>query len=430
MIILQFLDSVFWGNPLSNYIWFGGILFFGIIFKRIISKLLSKLLFRLFKQFSGDNSAGTFVDLMIRPIELLILFCAIYLAINQLDHPLNKPVFNRSAHITQTSKQETSESEASPRKKAVITPTAAATNTLNEFNAKAKEGVVSVESKSIVTYADITDKLFLFLVLGTFFWILLRIIDFIAFVLMNKATESESKAGLQLIPFTRELVKILIGSLGFFVIMSAVFNLNVGLIVSGLGIGGLALALAGKETVENLFGAFTIFIDKPFVVGDSVNVGGVEGTVEKVGFRSTRIRTNEKSLVSMPNKRIVDNPMDNLTEKSLRKVKFNLGLDYSTKPAQMKAITAEIEDFLRSTPHVDADITVAFDNFGESSLNIVIAYFIEMIPNMEYVRLKEEIAYKILEIVNKNKAEIAFPTRKVLHETIDGSSSPQITPID
>ncbi|MNE52949.1 Low conductance mechanosensitive channel YnaI [compost metagenome] len=131
----------------------------------------------------------------------------------------------------------------------------------------------------------------------------------------------------------------------------------------------------------------------------------------------------------MPNKRIVDNPMDNLTEKSLRKVKFNLGLDYSTKPAQMKAITAEIEGFLRSTPHVDGDITVAFDNFGESALNIVIAYFIEMIPNMEYVRVKEEIAYKILEIVNKNKAEIAFPTRKVLHETIDGSS-PQITPVD
>lgn len=247
---------------------------------------------------------------------------------------------------------------------------------------------------------------------------------------MNKATESESKAGLQLIPFTRELVKILIGSLGFFVIMSAVFNLNVGLIVSGLGIGGLALALAGKETVENLFGAFTIFIDKPFIVGDNVNVGGVEGTVEKVGFRSTRIRTNEKSLVSMPNKRIVDNPMDNLTEKSLRRVKFNLGLDYSTSPAQMKAITSEIDTYLKNTPNVADDITVAFDSFGESALNIVISYFIEMIPNTEYVKLKEEIAYKILAIVNTNKAEIAFPTRKVLHETIDGSSSPQITPVD
>ncbi|AFD08899.1 mechanosensitive ion channel family protein [Solitalea canadensis] len=429
MIILQFLDSVFWGNPLSNYIWLGGILFFGIIFKRIISKLLSKLLFRLFKQFSGDSAAGTFVDLMIRPIELLILFCAIYLAVNQLDHPLNKPVFNRAPRVTQTVKQE-APTNNNTAKKTVLTPTAAAANSLNEFNAKAKENIAPAESKSIVTYADIIDKLFLFLVLGTFFWMLLRIIDFIAFVLMNKATESESKAGLQLIPFTRELVKILIGSLGFFVIMSAVFNLNVGLIVSGLGIGGLALALAGKETVENLFGAFTIFIDKPFIVGDNVNVGGVEGTVEKVGFRSTRIRTNEKSLVSMPNKRIVDNPMDNLTEKSLRRVKFNLGLDYSTSPAQMKAITSEIDTYLKNTPNVADDITVAFDSFGESALNIVISYFIEMIPNTEYVKLKEEIAYKILAIVNTNKAEIAFPTRKVLHETIDGSSSPQITPVD
>ncbi|UKJ07838.1 mechanosensitive ion channel family protein [Solitalea lacus] len=414
MIILQFLDQVYWGNTIQNYIWFGGIFFFGLIFKRLISKLISRFSFKLFKRFAGAETAERFIELLVKPIEVLLLIVTIYLAINQLDHPLNKPIFNRKAAVETTINQaeqavEKSTSVPSERKKEPI--------------------FQSNGGNKVKTYADFIDRLFLLFALGAFFWILLRIADFIAYVLLNKAEESDSKAGLQIIPFTRELVKILVGSLGFFVIMSVVFNLNIGLIVSGLGIGGLALALAGKETVENLFGAFTIFIDKPFVVGDLVNVGGVEGTVEKVGFRSTLIRTTEKSLVSMPNKRIVDNPMDNLTLKTHRRIKYNLGLGYSTTQEQMKQIIADIKAYFKTVPQISDDSIVAFDSFGESALNIMVMYFIEMLPYAEHVKIKEETTYKILEIVNKYKAEIAFPTRKVLHENIDGSNPP-ITFVD
>ncbi|MCO4292738.1 mechanosensitive ion channel family protein [Solitalea sp. MAHUQ-68] len=406
MILVQLLERVYWGNSLNNYIWCAGILFFGLLFKRIISKFLSRLIFRLFERFAGGDTAVKFVELLVRPIELLILFVSIYFSINQLDHPLNKPIFNRTVVVEQTVKETVKPANEAPKTTAT--------------EKKTEQSLQASNEPHVRTYADLIDKLFELLALGTFFWILLRIIDFIAFALFKKATENDYKAGLQLIPFTRELVKIIVGSLGFFIIMSVVFNLNVGLIVSGLGIGGLALALAGKETVENLFGAFTIFIDKPFIVGDHVVVGGVEGVVEKVGFRSTRIRTTEKSLVSMPNKKIVDNPMDNLTEKSLRKVKLTLALDYATTPDQLKKITSEIEAQLKSTKHIDADITVAFEGFGESALIVTVSYFVEMIPANDHTKLKESIVYKILEIISSNNAEIAFPTRKVLHESVGG----------
>src|SRR6185369_10292037 len=123
----------------------------------------------------------------------------------------------------------------------------------------------------------------------------------------------------QLVPFLREAIKIIIGVFSFFFILGAVFHINIASLIAGLGIGGLAFALAAKETLENLLGSFTIFLDKPFVVGDVVKVGSAEGTIENIGFRSTRIRTLEKTLLTVPNKKMVDAELDNLTERVVRR---------------------------------------------------------------------------------------------------------------
>ena len=149
-----------------------------------------------------------------------------------------------------------------------------------------------------------------------------------------------------MVPFLRELTKILTIILGVFVVMGAVFNLNVATIVAGLGIGGLAIALAAQDTLQNLLGSFTIFADKPFVVGDLVNVAGYNAVVEKVGFRSTVVRTLDKTLVIIPNKKMIDSPLENQTLRNLRRVKFNVVVLYGNPPEKIKKISEEIKSFI------------------------------------------------------------------------------------
>ena len=161
---------------------------------------------------------------------------------------------------------------------------------LPEFLNSTEEGSLNL--------AKYFDKGFNFLLLITIFWTINRSIDFVGYKLKNKALETESKVDDQLIPFAIDIAKVLTIVLGVVMILGNVFDVNVTALVTGLGIGGVAFALASKESLENLLGSFTIFFDKPFTVGDTVNLGGVTGTVEKVGFRSTRIRTFDKSVVT------------------------------------------------------------------------------------------------------------------------------------
>jgi MscS family membrane protein len=333
-------------------------------------------MFRLFMRIQTGADPKIFVDLLIRPVEVLILFVLVYLAINQLDYPLQEVIFRR--------------------------------NTL----------VNSLPSVFEVTLIEIIDNVFLFLFIVSAFWIFLRIIDFIAYVFEYKATLSESKTDSQMVPFIKELSKILTIVFAVFVILGAVFKLNVATIIAGLGIGGIAVALAAQDTLQNLLGSFTIFADKPFVVGDLVRIDKFEGTIEKVGFRSTLIRTLDKTLVVIPNKKMVDSPLENLSLRNLRRMKFNIGLKYDTPVDMMKKISTEIQNFVNNHPATSPDTLVSFDSFGESSLNIQVLYFIEIVDYNEYMHIREDINYHIMQIVTENGAGFAFPSQTVYNEYI------------
>ena len=147
--------------------------------------------------------------------------------------------------------------------------------------------------------------------------------------------------------------------------------------IPGLGIGGIALAMASKESLENLLGSFTIFFDRPFTVGDMVTVGSVTGVVEKVGFRSTRIRTFDKSIVTVPNKKMIYAELDNLGIRPVIRVKFNLGLTYDTTIEQIKAIVADIQDMINQHEKTDQEGKVRFQEFGSSSLDILVIYYVD-----------------------------------------------------
>jgi MscS family membrane protein len=374
MINTEFFAQQFLGNSIQNYCLFAAILLFGLLFKRLFSRFLSRLIFRLFMRIQTGAEPKVFVDLLVRPIEVLILFIVVYLSINQLDYPLQEVIFRRTTLVN------------------------------------------SIPSVFELTLIELIDNIFLFLFIVSAFWIILRIIDFIAYVFEFKTQLEESKTDNQMVPFIKELSKILTIVFAVFVILGAVFNLNVATIIAGLGIGGIAVALAAQDTLQNLLGSFTIFADKPFVVGDLVRLDGHEGTVEKVGFRSTHIRTLDKTLVIIPNKKMVDSPLENLSLRNLRRMKFNIGLKYDTVPATLKKISDEIQIFVDNHPSTSPDTLVSFDSFGDSSLNIQVLYFIEIVDYKEYMHIREEINYRIMQIVSESGADFAFPSYSLYHE--------------
>lgn len=361
-----FLNHTLLGNSIKGYLLFFGIILLSVFFKKIFSRLFSKLLLLLFGRFGKEVNAAIFVDLLVKPIEFFISLSLIYVAINQLNYPLNEVIFTRK--------------------------------TLS------------------ISIIQVVDKLFLCLIIISIFWIALRIIDFIAHVFAYRASLTGSKEDDQLVPFVKELVKITTITIAFFVILGYVFEINVLTLITGLGIGGIAIALAAKESLENLLGSFTIFVDKPFVVGDFVKVSGVEGTVEKVGFRSTRIRTAEKSLVTMPNKKMIDMPLENMTVRNYRRIKFNVGLTYTTSIEEIRIITQKVTDYINAHPKTSNDAIVTFENFGTSSLDLQVLYFIEMMDYNPYLKIKEDINFKIIEIVQQSQGDFAFPTQTVIHQ--------------
>jgi MscS family membrane protein len=189
-------------------------------------------------------------------------------------------------------------------------------------------------------------------------------------------------------------------------VLSTIYKLNVASIIAGIGIGGLALALAAKESLENLFGSFTIFLDKPFHVGDTIQVGNVSGVVERVGFRSTRIRTDNKTFVTMPNKQMVDTVLDNITERTHRKVEFKLFLKQETSKQQLHNILNKIKTELNNQELIENDYTVMFNNIGVGSFEILISYLVKNADLKTFNELKEEINFFILDVLQTEKAEM------------------------
>ncbi|OCX50564.1 mechanosensitive ion channel protein MscS [Mucilaginibacter sp. PPCGB 2223] len=369
-----FFNTVFLGNSVKSYILFAAILLLWLCFKKIFSRWISQFLLMLFGRFGKEVNAAVFVELLIKPIHFFISLDLIYLAINQLNYPLNEVIFER------------------------------------------KTLVDKVQKITSITLIEVVDKLFVFLMLISVFWIILRIIDFVAHVFAYRASLTESKEDDQLVPFVKELVKITTITIAFFVILGYVFEINVLTLITGLGIGGIAIALAAKESLENLLGSFTIFVDKPFVVGDFVKINGIEGTVEKVGFRSTRIRTAEKSLVTMPNKKMIDTPLENMTVRNYRRIRFDVGLTYSTPVESIKVIAQQITDYINGHEKTNNDAIVTFEAFGASSLDLQVLYYIEMMDYNPYLKIKEEINFKIIDIVQQNHGDFAFPTQTVIHQ--------------
>lgn len=224
----------------------------------------------------------------------------------------------------------------------------------------------------------------------------------------------------QLFPLLRKLAKVAI------VIAAAVLtadNLDIKItsLLAGLSVGGLALGLAAQDTVANLFGAVAIFLDKPFHLGDVIRVEGVEGAVESIGLRSTRIRNAEGHHVTIPNKLMGNAIITNITRRPTIRTEMNLGLTYDTPVEKVKRATAILEEVFRANPKTD-DLIISFNKFLDSALNVLVIHVWNGTNGKEHFAQMQEWNLQIKQRFEAEKIELAFPTRTVYLKTEEKGS--------
>jgi len=258
------------------------------------------------------------------------------------------------------------------------------------------------------------DNLLAALLIAVLFWSLLRLVDVVAEVIKKRLASRGGDSANVLIQSTSQLVKGLLMVLGTLSLLGY-FGYPVTSMLAGLGVGGIAIALASQKTIENLLGAFLIRLDQPFKIGDLVQIGELKGHVEYVGFRSTRIRTAERTLVTLPNGALADQRIENHATKDRFRFSTTVGLVYETQASQMKAVLAGMEAMLKAHPKIweKNSVVVCFREMAASSLDVeVLAYFLAG-NTQEFFAIRQEVLLKIMEIVENAGSAIAFPSSTV-----------------
>ena len=259
-------------------------------------------------------------------------------------------------------------------------------------------------------------------------WFLFNLVEMVDHYLTKWAARTESALDDQLAPLLRKSLRI------FIVIMAALmaiqtFGYPVTGILASLGIGGLAFALAAKDTVSNIFGSLMIIFDRPFHVGDWIKAGDLEGTVEEVGFRSTKIRTFAKTLIAVPNNIIANLPIDNFSRMPKRRIRLTVGVSYDATPKQMREAVSRIRELLKNHPAINQEFSlVNFTDFGASSLDIMVYCFTTTTVWGEYLDAREDVCLKIMDTLEGLGLEIAFPSTTVYlrqEETANAEAIPE-----
>ena len=238
-----------------------------------------------------------------------------------------------------------------------------------------------------------------------------RAIDIFTDQLRRRAAKTENKFDDQLVPLLNTTLKIFVAIIGgLFVLQN--LDVNIASLIAGLGIGGLAVALAAQDTIRNLLGGVTIFADKPFQIGDWVVVDDTEGTVESVGFRSTRVRTFYNSIVTVPNARLVDSGIDNMGARRWRRYRTTLGMGYHSTPDQMQAFVEGIRAIIRANPGMRQDYhIVEFTGFGPASLDVLVYCFIDAPDWTTELRTRHVLNLDIIRLAQDLQIDFAFPTQ-------------------
>ncbi|SJZ62132.1 mechanosensitive ion channel family protein [Sediminibacterium ginsengisoli] len=345
----QFLD-----NTLELYLMVGATILVALFFKRIISKYLARLIYNLaIAKASRNIGRESFLNLVVAPLDTFLVLLIAFISLDKLTFPHQL-----------------------------------------EFR------VYKITSK------ELADALAAGTIIIVFIWLCLRIIDFIALVLEEKVNRTTDMRDNQLIVFFKDFFKVILIIIGIMLILKTVFRQDVSSLLTGLSLVGAAIALATKESMENLIASFIIFFDKPFTTGDLVRVNGFTGNIEKIGLRSTRIRTADKTYISVPNKQMVDTIVDNISLRTQRKVELRLELSLGATAQQLKTVIPAIKKCLEK-PEIEAKAVFLMDT-GRTAHIMAVDYFTSMDQTVEaFNNLREQVNLDIIETLEVNHIEPA-----------------------
>ncbi len=348
----KFLNEMIFDNPVKSYLIVAGVLIFIVLLRTVISKYLAALFFSGIKRIWKNLDKDTFVNLLVHPLGMFLTLFATIIALHKLKFPA-------------------------------------------QWNVEVYR----------FTIKDVFHAAATIILLGSFIWLLLRMIDFIATILEQKANLTTDQADNQLVVFFRDFLKVIIGISGLLMILKFAFNFDVSSLLTGLSIVGAAIALSLRESLENLIASFIIFFDKPFTTGDSVKVQSITGTVEKIGLRSTRIRTDQKTFVTVPNKQMVDTILDNLSLRTQRKGELRLEISLDTNSQTLQEFISGVKDILNAKGVTDSEVHL--DSITGKSFLITGDYFTPPIAMSEYNKIKNDINTDVIKLMESKNIQIA-----------------------
>lgn len=248
-------------------------------------------------------------------------------------------------------------------------------------------------------------------------WLLYNAVDVASLALDRFARATSSEMDDHLVPLVRKVLRIAIILVSLVMIIQQ-WGYDVTSLVAGLGLGGLAFALAAQQTLSNFFGSIMIFTDRPFKLGDWVKSSHGEGVVEEIGLRSTKIRTFAKTLITVPNADVAATAIENFSEMDKRRINVTIGVTYGTSRAQMEHIVEEIRELLAADEDIDQEFwAVNFTSFGASSLDIMIYCFTKTTNWKEFMDIRQRVYLDIMGIVERAGSSFAFPSQSLYVET-------------
>lgn len=357
---MEFLDEIYFDNTVRSYLVVAGIIFFVLLVKRYLSRYVVSLIYKLARRFWKTLDKKSFLDMVVEPVKWFLAIVISVFAIDKLNFPtaLDYEIYGHNT---------------------------------KDILSRVGPGIIIV----------------------MFIWLLLRLIDFIAAVLEQKANLTTDTRDNQLIVFFRDFLKVIIGIIGLLLIIKACFHQPIGNVLTGLSLVGAALALAAKESLENLIASFIIFFDKPFFTGDTIKVNTITGTVERIGLRSTRIRTGDKTLVTVPNKQMVDSAVDNWSLRTERRAEIRLELSSGTAAATLEKLLAEIKTLLGKQSNISSS-SVFIKELSKNASVISIEFFTAPFTLDEFFQLKEQVNLSIKKILEANHVEFAGESSSIV----------------
>lgn len=354
----EFLNQVYFNNSVQSYLMVAAIILFVFIVRKYLARYVADFIFMLLKKRWKKIDRASFIDLVAAPLGYFLTVLIAVATLDELQFPeaLDFKIYHLSFH-------------------------------------------------------ELLQMVASFLLITTFFLFLIKCIDFIMLMIKSRYLQNNDLGNHQLIYFFKDFIKVVVGIIGILFVLKYSFGYDVKGLVTGLSIVGAAVALALKESLENLIASFIIFFDKPFSVGDIVKVNNVSGTIERIGLRSTRIRSDAKTYITVPNKQMVDSILDNQSNRTQRRADLRLELAPATNSSKLQTLLSELQNILKR-PEIE-NFNVHLSDISSTSLIVTCEYYCSPNDFAAFLNTKDAVNLEVLQLLEKLDIEIAGEVNEI-----------------